>query len=522
MTTPVVPEPSDDGRADRALVSLAWVTTQLAAARSEDLGIDRVLANVRQTLGASELSVWLHTAGGLVRRWSDGLIRTSEAELRAYLPGGEGLPRTPGLEVSGIVRGERALGALVARLGRPTEPEDRLLVSAVTSLLALELTHSERSRLLEEVVADRTEEVERGRRFMETILDSLPVGLFVVDGDLRVQSWNGLGAIGLAEVTRDGALGQEIGALVPPDEAGPLRQELGQVFATGRLVEVRQERRVRGEARTFRITRIPMRTAGTAVTHVITIGEDITDWSQAQGRYSQAEKLAAIGQLVAGVMHEINNPLATIAACAESLGYRMDDLRAAGVALAPETQEYLEIIDNEVQRSKRIVDGLLDFSRPSHPRRERVHPSEVVEQTLFLLQHHVRFRRLAVRTSLDPMVGRVPNANSEQLVQVLMALLINASDAIAEHGTVEVATMPGGDPGPSVTIAVSDDGKGIPRSEVDRIFEPFYTKKAPGEGTGLGLSICYAIVQEHGGRIEVESVEGRGSTFRVILPVVGA
>lgn len=522
MTTPVVPGELDGGRADRALVSLAWVTTQLASARSGETGIERVLANVRQTLGASELSVWLHTATGLVRRWSDGVIRTAEAEIRAVLPGGEGLPRSPGVEITAIVRADRPLGALVARLGRPTEPEERLLLSSVTSLLALELTHSERSRRLEEVVADRTDEIERGRRFMETILDSLPVGLFVVDRDYRVQSWNGLGAIGLAELPRESALGQEVGALVPTAEAVPLREELRQVFETGRLAEVRQERIVRGEPRTFRITRIPMRTAGAAVTHVITIGEDITDWSQAQERYSQAEKLAAIGQLVAGVMHEINNPLATIAACAESLGYRMDDLRASGVALAPETQEYLEIIDNEVQRSKRIVDGLLDFSRPSHPRRERVHPSEVVEQTLFLLQHHVRFRRLAVRTSLDPMVGRVPNANSEQLVQVLMALLINASDAIGAQGTVEVATRPGGGDGPSVTIAVSDDGKGIPRSELDRIFEPFYTTKAPGEGTGLGLSICYAIVQEHGGRIEVDSAEGVGTTFRVILPVVGA
>jgi signal transduction histidine kinase len=85
-----------------------------------------------------------------------------------------------------------------------------------------------------------------------------------------------------------------------------------------------------------------------------------------------------------------------------------------------------------------------------------------------------------------------------------------------------VATTSGGDAAPSVTIAVTDDGKGIARSELDRIFEPFYTTKAPGEGTGLGLSICYAIVQEHGGRIEVESVEGRGTIFRVILPVVGA
>ena len=107
MSTAVVPDERDGARADRALVSLVWVTTQLAAARGGEAGIDRILATIRQTLGASELSVWLHTPSGMVRRWSDGVIRTAEAELRAHLPGGEHLPRTPGVEVTGIVRGDR-------------------------------------------------------------------------------------------------------------------------------------------------------------------------------------------------------------------------------------------------------------------------------------------------------------------------------------------------------------------------------------------------------------------------------
>lgn len=522
MTTPVGPGATPEARADRALISLAWVTTQLAAARAGDPAIDRVLANLRATLGADEVAVWLLAPTGVVRRWSDGVVQTAEAEIRAFLPGGESLPRAVGVEGSVLTRGDRTLGVLLARLGRAAEPEERLLLTAFGSLLALELTHAEHSRHLEDEVASRTDEIERGRRFMETIVDSLPLGLFVVDRELRVQGWNGRGGIGLAEVAREAALGRPVLELVPPEEAAALKVDLAQVFETGRLLELRQERMVQGEPRSVRITRIPMRTAGTTVTHVVTIAEDVTGWAQAQERYSQAEKLAAIGQLVAGVMHEINNPLATIAACAESLAYRMDDLTAAGVTVAPETREYLEIIDNEVQRSKRIVEGLLDFSRPKHPHRERVHPHEVIEQTLFLLRHHARFKRLAVRTRLDPMVGRIPDANAEQLIQVLMALLINASDAMGTQGTVEVATYPSGRAAPEVTIAVADEGKGIPRTELDRIFEPFYTTKPPGEGTGLGLSICYAIVQEHGGRIEVDSVVGRGSTFRVILPAVGA
>jgi signal transduction histidine kinase len=143
-----------------------------------------------------------------------------------------------------------------------------------------------------------------------------------------------------------------------------------------------------------------------------------------------------------------------------------------------------------------------------------------VERTLFLLKHHVRFKRLTVQTSLDPLIGRVPQASTEQLVQVLMALLLNAMDAMNERGTVRIVTHPGPSIQEGAILEVIDSGHGIARSEFTKIFEPFYTTKEPGQGTGLGLSICYGIVQEHGGRIEVDSTIGQGSTFRVVLPVV--
>ena len=416
--------------------------------------------------------------------------------------------------------GPRRLGALALRLVRPLEVEDSLLLTALANILAPELAHAERSRQLEVEVASRTQEIERGRRFTEKIIDSLPLGLYVIDREYRIQSWNRKRETGMQGVSREEAIGRTIFEILHRQPSEMLRREFEDVFSSGRMAEYQMESISSGEARTYRITKIPMRLGDGPVTHVITIGEDVTDWKEAQERFSQAEKLAAIGQLAAGVMHEINNPLATIAACAESLGYRIEDLEKAGVTLAPETHDFLGIIENEVQRCKLIVDGLLDFSRPKQPRKERVNVNEVVERTLFLLKHHVRFKKLSVETELDALVGRVPHANAEQLVQVFMALLLNAMDAMGDRGGVRIISRRGESADAGAIVEVIDAGHGIARSELGKIFEPFYTTKGPGKGTGLGLSICYGIVAEHGGRLEVESILGEGSTFRVVLPVV--
>jgi signal transduction histidine kinase len=186
------------------------------------------------------------------------------------------------------------------------------------------------------------------------------------------------------------------------------------------------------------------------------------------------------------------------------------------------------------------VDGLLNFSRPKAATREPVDFNRVVGQTLFLLKHHARFKHATVHTSLDPDVAalgapasedaEVVLGNGEQLVQVLMALLLNALDAVegsahqrdgagaARRGSITVRTRRGRSRGEALVAEVMDDGSGIARGDQSKIFEPFYTTKPPGRGTGLGLSICYGIVADHGGRIEVESAPGKGSTFRIVLP----
>ncbi|HEV8177799.1 MAG TPA: ATP-binding protein, partial [Gemmatimonadales bacterium] len=243
--------------------------------------------------------------------------------------------------------------------------------------------------------------------------------------------------------------------------------------------------------------------------------EDVTDSRRIQGQIMQSEKLAAIGQLAAGVMHEINNPLATISACVAAITGRMDE--ASGTERAA-VEEYLELIDKEVDRCTRIVDGLLDFSRPKGKAKGRVALNALVDETLFLMKHHQRFKRLTVARELDVTLPAAMG-NAEQLTQVLMALMLNAVDAMDDRGKLTVRTGKNPIRSDEVVLEVEDTGMGIPRADRSKIFEPFYTTKPPGRGTGLGLSICYGIVEDHRGRMEVDSTPGRGTTFRVFLPV---
>jgi two-component system NtrC family sensor kinase len=261
-----------------------------------------------------------------------------------------------------------------------------------------------------------------------------------------------------------------------------------------------------------------MRQDGETITHVITIGEDVTEAHVAQQRILQSEKLAAIGQLAAGIMHEINNPLATIGACVAALENRVED--SLPVAQHASMREYLQIIDKEVQRCEGIVDGLLDFSRPKGKAKGPVNVSTILEDTLFLLKHHERFRKIDVTRVLAEQLPSV-HANAEQLIQVFMALMLNALDAMEEGGALTVRSLAGTVHEDEVEVEIEDTGVGIPRAELPKIFEPFYTTKPPGRGTGLGLSVCYGIVAEHGGRIEADSQPGRGSVFRVFLPATG-
>lgn len=493
---------------------MAGAARLLASSPTVEDVVPAVLALVRDRLQGHEAALWVEAEGAWTRLAGDGEARATEADLMTALeaPSAEASQEVLAvpLEVAG-----RLLGALLVR--GAAHPDATAVTATLAAVLAPVVAQARHSEELQGEVEQQARQVREARAFTEKIIDSLPVGLYVVDRDFRIRAWNRKRETGMQGVSRDEAIGRTIFEILHRQPEALLRREFEEVFRTGRIQQFQLESSTTGDVRTYRLSKIPMRLGDGPVTHVITIGEDVTDWKEAETRFMQGEKLAALGQLAAGVMHEINNPLATIAACAEGLEFRLSDLRAAGAPVRDDHAELLAIIDNEVHRCKRIVDGLLDFSRPKVAAKELVAPNGVVEQTLFLLKHHVRFKKLQVATHLEPDLGPV-YGNREQLVQVLMALALNAMDAVADHGTIIIRTRHGRSAAEAVLIEVVDDGVGIPRAEQGKIFEPFYTTKAPGGGTGLGLSICYGIIHDHQGRIEVDSTPGRGSTFRVILP----
>jgi len=228
----------------------------------------------------------------------------------------------------------------------------------------------------------------------------------------------------------------------------------------------------------------------------------------------QAEKMAALGQTISGVAHELNNPLATILSWSERLAQKSAD---------PPVRKGLEIILGEAERAARIVRNLLTFARKRQSTRAMVDLNQVVRETLALRAYEQRVTNITVIPALAAGLPQV-FADGHQVKQVLLNLLINAEQAmIGAHGrgTLVVRTWHDADRD-AIVLEVNDDGPGIPEEVQGRIFDPFFTTKEVGKGTGLGLTVAYAIVQEHGGRIWLASMQGGGASFFVEMPVTGA
>jgi PAS domain S-box-containing protein len=280
-------------------------------------------------------------------------------------------------------------------------------------------------------------------------------------------------------------------------------------------------RRVDGSAMWVEVTGRAEPVSASSTLRIEAIMRDVTDRKklQDQGRelylqLSQAEKLAALGQTISGVAHELNNPLATILACAERLaGRRHDD----------STRRDLDAIHNAAERAARIVRNLQTFARKRHTTRATVDLNQVVRETMALRAFEQKAANVVI---IDALASGLPPvfADPHQIQQIVLNLLINAEQAMLDaHGRGTLVLRSWHEPErDAVVLEVSDDGPGVPEETQSKIFDPFFTTKSVGKGTGLGLTVAYAIAQEHGGRITVASVPGRGASFFLELPVSGA
>ena len=228
----------------------------------------------------------------------------------------------------------------------------------------------------------------------------------------------------------------------------------------------------------------------------------------------RSEQLASVGFLAAGVAHEINNPLASIAMCAESLESRLADL-APAEADAKVVHRYLELIQAEAFRCKGITEKLLDFSRLGEVRRQPTAVMTLVADVAEMLRHVGRFAGRTI--AIEPGPDVLAMVNPQEIKQVVLNLLVNALDSVEDTGRVAVAARRSGG---ECLLTFTDDGCGMTDEVLEHLFEPFFTRRKAGQGTGLGLSIVHRIVADHGGRIEATSGgPGMGSTFRVTLPL---
>ena len=421
--------------------------------------------------------------------------------------------------IAALVIGLAGIGAVAIRDALSPEPDtgSAVLIALAVVIIGLRLVHSTRAdrryaTLLENEVASQTRSLmdslaatAAAERNLRLLMNAVPDSIVVVDREGRILESNGptrvMGALSGPPENRS------IFEFLDADATAVVREKLAATF--------------RGEIQRFEIPfsrddgthgiaaalYAPIR-EGSRITRVLILARDITEQKRHESQFQQAEKLAAMGQLVSGVAHEINNPAAIISGFAQTL--LLDELKS-------EHREMLQMMYDEATRIGRITSNLLAFARAGSQQRALVDMNDIARRTFALRSYHLSTLNIAVSLDLDPSEPKIW-ADASELQQLILNLLINAEQALVTvegPRTIDVRTR--ADEG-EARLEIADSGPGVPAEIRSKIFDPFFTTKPEGVGTGLGLSICYGIAREHGGRLWVESEPGHGARFGVTLP----
>jgi len=395
-----------------------------------------------------------------------------------------------------------ALGAKTS--GAPLSSEDVTLLAAVAGQVA---TAIENGRLYTQLQV-KASEVDRIRKFNENIVESLNDGLVVLDLEDRVLRWNAA-LERTYGVTHDTALGEPLWDLFDASFTERLQRARSEHSLGTTLYRVLLTSRHADERRQLlvNVAIAPLRTPEGDTAGTLVILEDITARVQLEEQLQLSDKMASIGLLAAGVAHEVNTPLTGISSFTQML--------LKGMEPGDPRTELLEKIEHQTFRAAKIVNGLLNLSRPGRSDAGPVDVNAVINDVLALLEHQFETANIRLHRELSSTPAVVQGVEFK-LQQVFLNLFLNARDAMSAGGWLSVASRVDD---ACAVIDVADTGTGIPSEDLGRIYDPFFTTKGVGQGTGLGLSIAYGVIKEHSGSIECKSGPDTGTRFTVNLPV---
>ncbi|HET6889704.1 MAG TPA: ATP-binding protein [Pyrinomonadaceae bacterium] len=511
----------DFGRTLSATTALDPLLDSLVSRLQEVMNVERVAIFIENHGGSG---YYVARAAGLsadmvvppdfremirVRSAETGVVRTDDLDL---------VPETTGFVkralhyyVPCVVRGRMVA---VIGLGRSADgallsSEDVEILRTVSGYVAVAIENS----LLYQEQQERAAELKLLKEFNESIIESINVGLLAVDLNGKVTRLNSA-LEQILDLRRDKAVGKYVEDLFSEDFADTLKQVLGE--DRWQLKDIRNIYKIHtatlaGRSLVLNIAIAPLHYLQEQPGALVVV-EDVTSKVTLEEQLQQREKLSSIGLLAAGVAHEVNTPLTGVSSYTQML-----------LGMLPDTDPkhaLLQKVRNQAERATNIVNNLLNFSRTgSATEFSDIDIHRVLDDTLQLLEPQLRRNQIEIVKNYDLDSPKVIG-NSGKLQQVFTNLLLNARDSIPEGGRITIGTMATDDD--SLIVEVSDTGIGIAPENVAKIYDPFYTTKGVGRGTGLGLAVSYGIVQEHSGHISVDSVPGRGTTFRITLPTAEA
>lgn len=360
-------------------------------------------------------------------------------------------------------------------------------------------------------IRDITEE-EQTKEFLEAVLHDSADAIIGLDTEDRIISWN-MGAEQLLGYREPEVIGRHFSILVPKDliEAGELQRISEETRRVGYIKNYESERVAKdGRRIKINLTRTSLKDKLGKIRGTSAILRDVTEQKTLEQQVIHAEKLAAIGQLTAGLAHEMGTPLNIISGRAE---YLLSDFPSDDPRL-----ESLNVIIHQTERMVQLINNLLEFSRPQKVHYARLDVCEVIDGVLTLLETQLGKSKILVDVQCPPEMPHI-EADYHQLQQVFLNLILNSVQAMPKGGRIDLKLEPNSD-GRTVKAVVSDTGVGISEENLPRIFEPFFTTKDSGQGTGLGLAIVAKIIGDHGGTIGVASPPGKGASFTLTLPLV--